>query len=426
MKIIKMFLAVTMFAMATAQDSQQQKPSKLVGVGDMMLDGTKDFPWLNLVTDSVPNLHNNGYHSNADIISAIKALDCADEHGASQLSMSTMNNLDVVTLKGPDGADKTRAFFVFGIHGREYISSETALRFITQICDKSPRSKTILKNIEFKILPIANPVGRGKVEKGESCVDQRKNARNVDLNRNFDIMWEQGSNLHDAEDFHGSSSFSEPESQVIRDIADSFKPKVFVDIHSGDRTMMMPYSYVTKPCAAFAEMDNLLKTVNAGAFASNPVKTGAASLTLDPPYTAAGTTIDYMYEKKGVPYTYTFEVFSGVRTISNVVNAVGGTEMIKDAIIPLSVFNNQTGMDLLSAQSMLEVDTAHLLDTPKLSKTEILNLLAEPPKPVDHSAAMSLMDCFAYFNPTSKDLVDATAAQWSNALHYVVEYFIKA
>jgi hypothetical protein len=424
---IKMLLGLIMFATATAQDSPQEKPTKLVGVGDMMLDGSKDFPWLNLVTDSVPNLGNNGYHSNADIISAIKALDCKDESGNQQLTLSTMNNLDVVSLKGPGDNEKTRAFYVFGIHGREYISSETALKFLTTMCDNSPRSKTILKNIEFKILPIANPIGRGKVEKGESCVDQRKNAKNVDLNRNFDIMWEQGSNLGDAEDFHGAGAFSEPESQVIRDIGDTFKPKVFVDVHSGDRTMMMPYSYITKQCASFAEMDNLLKSVNAGAFASNPVKTGAASLTLDPPYTAAGTTIDYMYEKKAIPYTYTFEIFSGVRTISNVVNAVGGHEIIRDAVIPLSVFNNQSQMDALSAQSMLETEDSLL--TPKLSKTEIVSLLAEPPKPmtpVDHSAAMSLMDCFAYFNPTSKDLVDATAAQWTNALQHVAEYFIKA
>merc|ERR1712086_360150 len=389
---IKMLLGLIMFATATAQDSPQEKPTKLVGVGDMMLDGSKDFPWLNLVTDSVPNLGNNGYHSNADIISAIKALDCKDESGNQQLTLSTMNNLDVVSLKGPGDNEKTRAFYVFGIHGREYISSETALKFLTTMCDNSPRSKTILKNIEFKILPIANPIGRGKVEKGESCVDQRKNAKNVDLNRNFDIMWEQGSNLGDAEDFHGAGAFSEPESQVIRDIGDTFKPKVFVDVHSGDRTMMMPYSYITKQCASFAEMDNLLKSVNAGAFASNPVKTGAASLTLDPPYTAAG-----------------------------------GHEIIRDAVIPLSVFNNQSQMDALSAQSMLETEDSSL--TPKLSKTEIVSLLAEPPKPmtpVDHSAAMSLMDCFAYFNPTSKDLVDATAAQWTNALQHVAEYFIKA
>ena len=34
---------------------------------------------------------------------------------------------------------------------------------------------------------------------------------------------------------------------------------------------------------------------------------------LDPPYTAAGTSIDYMYAKAGVEFAYTWEVHAGMR-----------------------------------------------------------------------------------------------------------------
>jgi len=419
--MMKMFLSLAICCVGAVADNPAGKETHLVGVGDMMLDGSKDFPWLNLVTDSVPNL--SIYHSTAAIESAVASMQCA--HG--QISIENNKGLQVVSLTNADSPvkEKVRAFYVFGIHGREYISSETALKFLTQMCDGSERSKALLNAVDFRIIPVANPVGRKKVEQGHSCVDQRKNANNVDLNRNFDIKWEQGSSLNDAEDYHGTGAFSEPESQVIKEVAEKFKPKVFVDVHSGDRTMMMPYSYITELCANHQEMDSLLQAVNGAVFASNKVKTGAASRTLDPPYTAAGTTIDFMYEKMGVPFAFTFEIFSGVRTISNIMTSVGGSGIVKDAIIPLSVYNNQTqggAASMLETETSLEVPS---LDGPKLRPPQdVISLLSEPARPVDHSAMMSLMDCFAYFNPTSKELVEATASQWSNSLFHVAEYFL--
>ena len=53
------------------------------------------------------------------------------------------------------------------------------------------------------MIPVLNPSGRTRADKDDEqgtrdiylneqkCTDRRKNANNVDLNRNFDIKWEQ-------------------------------------------------------------------------------------------------------------------------------------------------------------------------------------------------------------------------------------------
>lgn len=59
----------------------------------------------------------------------------------------------------------------------------------------------IRQNYEFVIIPCANPWGYDN--------DNRRNSRNVDLNRNFDYNWSPNN------DNAGSSAFSEAESQII-------------------------------------------------------------------------------------------------------------------------------------------------------------------------------------------------------------------
>ena len=41
---------------------------------------------------------------------------------------------------------------------------------------------------------------------------------------------------------------SEPETKLLHAIASAFRPLVYVDVHSGDQTMMYPYSYKAEEC----------------------------------------------------------------------------------------------------------------------------------------------------------------------------------
>merc|ERR1719502_242838 len=110
-----------------------------------------------------------------------------------------------------------RILLTFGMHGREYMSSEIALSFLSQLCRKSSRTEALLQHAAFKILPLINPSGRSFVTvKQRSCAEQRKNARGVDINRNFDVQFEDGSASHMTEDYRGSAAFSEVETQLVR------------------------------------------------------------------------------------------------------------------------------------------------------------------------------------------------------------------
>ncbi len=80
------------------------------------------------------------------------------------------------------------------------------------------------------------PLGRISRESPANlpCISQ------VDLNRNLDFHWDEGTDDSYAEDFRGTTPNSEPETKLIVGLVKSFKPKVFIDIHSGDASLMYP------------------------------------------------------------------------------------------------------------------------------------------------------------------------------------------
>jgi len=351
-----------------------------------MLDGSTDFPWLNLITAQAPNL--DIYHSTDAIEKAVAEMQCP---GATK-SIKNEGKIQVVSLSNPDAggdaANKVKAFFIFGIHGREYIASETGLAFLQKLCDGSDASKALLTAVDFRIVPVMNPAGRMKVEIGASCSDQRKNGDNVDLNRNFDIQWNTGSTVKESEDYRGPGAFSEPESKLIRDIAKEFNPTVFVDVHSGARTMMIPYSFKAEFCKDDANMMQVIDTVVGEVFPQRPVKKGAAGATIG--YTASGTTIDYVYEVLNIPYAFTYEIFSGSG------NSLVSHAAAKDAVHLLASSTNSTG-----AKTSLTA----------LQPEGVINLLSDG------------NECFQYFNPTSKELVETTRKDWADVMLATAKFF---
>ena len=83
------------------------------------------------------------------------------------------------------------------------------------------------------MLPLENHGGRDKVERqGQLC--ERKNGRGVDINRNWDVDWGKKEADYSAfEEAPGMSAFSEPETQIVRDLAREFEPHAWLTIHSG-------------------------------------------------------------------------------------------------------------------------------------------------------------------------------------------------
>lgn len=164
--------------------------------------------------------------------------------------------------------DKLRVLINCGEHGRELISSEICLQFLhlcltasspafssasssfslsslSPLVDKKSRIiapsalsaqtlRFLLRNVEFFVIPLTSPWSRREVERGNYC--NRKNKNKVDLNRNWDYLWQQSGSLLD-DQYSGPAPFSEPESRAVRDIAVKLRPHMYINIHSGSRDL---------------------------------------------------------------------------------------------------------------------------------------------------------------------------------------------
>ncbi|MDO8604600.1 MAG: M14 family metallopeptidase [bacterium] len=141
------------------------------------------------------------------------------------------------------GNGATHLLFVGGIHGGYEWNSVLLAYEAMDYLKKNPDA--VPKKITVAIIPSANPDGLFKVVQKEgrfSVADipttkliegtGRFNAHNVDLNRNFDCNWKPKSTWKNNVVSAGTSAFSEPEAQAIRDFVFDFSPDAVVFWHS--------------------------------------------------------------------------------------------------------------------------------------------------------------------------------------------------
>ena len=414
--------------------------------GDRLLDGTRDFPWLNLaqVWSANPSVYNttSSLQSQVDHFLGGSA-ECATngvaisrEPTPPELANTRAADVRVLRMTSASGgsANKTRVMINLGIHGREYITGEVSLHLLAQLCDGSQRSRDLLDETEFIIIPLLNVAGREKVESDSaSCSSMRKNENDVDLNRNFDFVWNEGSDDTTQEDYRGDSAMSEPESKLLNHTASTFKPLMFIDVHSGDQSLMYPFSFKAEECPNAQEHQDLLDHVNDHAFChaglpfNDPtqktfkntcgVRAGPAALALSPPYTASGTTLDFMYEVLKIPYAMTWEVFSGTRYMQ-LLQGKGAARGAQAAGLQHHTQLLDTGVTSVVSRFSAVTPRTLLRDPPfKEKHAAQQTLMPGGAKPMGPAMPdMSATDCFAYFNPTSADEMGRVAGTWAEAL----------
>ncbi len=142
------------------------------------------------------------------------------------------------------GTGSTTLLFVGGVHGGyEWNSTLLAFEFIDNL-----ETKTVVvpKNISVIVIPTLNPDGLFSVvgKEGRFTVAEippndahttgrgRFNANDVDLNRNFDCKWKSESSWRGKIVSAGSSAFSEPEAQVLRNLVVEKRPSAVIFWHS--------------------------------------------------------------------------------------------------------------------------------------------------------------------------------------------------
>lgn len=144
-----------------------------------------------------------------------------------------------------DGVERPSAMVAGNIHGNEMVGNRMAMAVawrLVQGADKDPWVKSLLDQMDFWVLPCINPDGYFKTvelyKKGD-LKGHRKNANEVDLNRNFllpgprtlKINW-AGSPKKDNPNYYGPYPLSEPESQAVKAFLDHHPLFASVNFHS--------------------------------------------------------------------------------------------------------------------------------------------------------------------------------------------------
>ncbi len=120
------------------------------------------------------------------------------------------------------------------IHGLEFVGVRVAL----EVLRRGP-----LPDATLWVVPVANPDAYARVWRtdGDGPVGAlRKNARGVDLNRNFPLPWNArparlavaGSPEPDAPTYRGEAPLSEPESRALADLLRHVRPQGAIGLHS--------------------------------------------------------------------------------------------------------------------------------------------------------------------------------------------------
>jgi hypothetical protein len=160
-----------------------------------------------------------------------------------------------------------RVFFNAAIHARERGSSDNLIYFLSDLLyankqktgitygSKSYTYAQVVSALAVGIvfLPLSNPDGVAWDQTTNTCWRKNRNPAastgsaasiGVDLNRNFDFLWDfskkfaaaagdVASTSPSSEVYHGTSAFSEPETKSIKWVMDTFqKVRWFLDIHS--------------------------------------------------------------------------------------------------------------------------------------------------------------------------------------------------
>ncbi|MEX2436704.1 MAG: M14 family metallopeptidase [Candidatus Paceibacterota bacterium] len=160
---------------------------------------------------------------------------------------TSIEGRDIEAYTYQSASERSHLIFVGGIHGGyEWNTVILAYSLIDYLNEKP---EDIPNGVTVTIIPSANPDGvyeiigkEGRFEvanvpQGIDTSPGRFNARQVDLNRNFNCKWSPEGNWRGNSVSTGSGPFSEPESVAIRDFVIKNNPDAVVFWHSQANTV---------------------------------------------------------------------------------------------------------------------------------------------------------------------------------------------
>eukprot|EP00927_Polykrikos_kofoidii_P067727 TRINITY_DN63176_c0_g1_i1.p1 TRINITY_DN63176_c0_g1~~TRINITY_DN63176_c0_g1_i1.p1 ORF type:complete len:404 (-),score=60.86 TRINITY_DN63176_c0_g1_i1:52-1263(-) len=334
------------------------------------------------------------YHTSDEISTELRRLAtaCKDANFEVKDVHEGNSTLEVVSVSRKGVSKRAnRVLVISGEHARELIGSESTIRFLQALCGEAVvgdvTASNALADSEFMVIVNANPISRSSVEQGDYCL--RENPSGVDLNRNWDEHRDAPMTVVTE---LGQAAWSEPETRIMKKVAEDFMPTTYISVHSGTVGMYMPWAWTTMPPEDRREgqMMELLETLDAK-YCKCPF--GAAGKEVG--YPCPGTSVDWIYDKLNASFAFAFEIWgdpdlmSGLRSRWEEKVSGGGYALL------------QRGAHL--AHSYFEGLFGH-------AQSDFVQL-AEASASVEN--AMEAEMCFSTYNPTEVEQYNRAIDNWA-------------
>jgi predicted deacylase len=182
------------------------------------------------------------FHKKAVVVPVVEPIVTTDTQPKHEVIGKSVEGRNIEAYTYGNGT--TTILFAGGMHGGyEWNSVLLAYQFMDYLKENLD---SIPSNISVTVIPAINPDGVYKVigKEGRFAMSDvpkttpqaqsvgRFNANDVDLNRNFDCNWKPKSTWQSKIVSAGTSPFSEPEAQAIRDFVLKNKPVAAIFWHS--------------------------------------------------------------------------------------------------------------------------------------------------------------------------------------------------
>ncbi|XP_037814492.1 carboxypeptidase B [Lucilia sericata] len=247
--------------------------------------------------------------------------------------------LKIITITNGDGVPNKKIIFIdAAMHAREWITPSMALYIMNELILNFESYKHLLQDFDWIIMPLVNADGYEYTHEEDRYWRKTRKPNNfaqdcygTDPNRNFGFQWgsDEGASADPCDEtYYGDKPFSEPETQVVRDIMITYAHRIkwYLSLHSYGNYILLPYGHTKDlPDNYFDMMD----VADAGALAiilaTNSIYTYGNTYSVM--YPTSGDSADYATGYLHIPIAMAMELpaggFSGfdppVRQIEDIV-----------------------------------------------------------------------------------------------------------
>lgn len=271
--------------------------------------------------DPTPNDPDAGlYHTYEELINELQQLQMEFPDISQVLDLGlSIENRKIMAIKISDNVnmeeDEPEILIIGGHHAREWISIDVPFLITKHLLENysdDTKIQSLINGGEIWIIPLLNPDGHQYSVTNNRL--WRKNRRNngdgsygVDLNRNYSYQWGGPGSSGDtySETYRGTAAFSEPETKVIRDLANEHNFLAMISYHNYSQLVLFPWGYTSTPAPDEALLDQLATTMADSIFDVHGVKYIPEQSSYL--YLASGDATDWLYGETRTP-SYTIEL----------------------------------------------------------------------------------------------------------------------